>query len=86
VTGEDVVLLPPTKYYAQHKEMHDTLENTIIMTVIPFISFIVVTIATIVTAVTLKRMIAWREGAAGHSASKKSQVTVRFGLCFIHIF
>jgi hypothetical protein len=32
VTGEDVVLLPPTKYYTQHKEMYDTLENTIIMT------------------------------------------------------
>ena len=72
-----MITLPFTQYYLNHKTLVDVLENNVITTVIPFVTFIVVTVATAITIVTLKRMMAWREETA-NTSRQKSQVPFFF--------
>ena len=64
---------PPTSQYINNKFLIDVLENFVITTAVPFVTFVVVALATAITNVTLRRAMAWRDGA-GQGNSKKSQV------------
>nr|KAG5686920.1 hypothetical protein BaRGS_020729 [Batillaria attramentaria] len=54
-TNQTLVALPPTQVYADLKQFIDIMENTVIMVVIPTVTFSVVSVATGVTIVKIKQ-------------------------------
>ena len=72
-TGKMMVTLPSTPYYLNYKALIDALDNHVIMTVIPFVTFVVVTVATAITIVRLRRVMTWRRKSAS-TCRRSSQV------------
>ncbi|XP_025101169.1 probable G-protein coupled receptor 32 [Pomacea canaliculata] len=68
-----------TKLYLQNQYVFDIVENTIIMTVIPFTTYIVVVLATAVTVVQLNRALAWRQmwGSSVSSSTARQTLLVK---------
>ncbi|KAL8577622.1 hypothetical protein ACOMHN_036813 [Nucella lapillus] len=75
-TGQTIINLPGTPYYLRHQELLDFLENYVIMSVIPSVTFVVVTIATLITVIKLRSVMLWREKSAAGSSNKRSQVAL----------
>ena len=61
VTTYDLVA---TQLY--HPEVFDLLDNMLIGTIIPIVTFVVVVVATTATVVQLKRVIDWRQRASAN--------------------
>nr|KAG5693114.1 hypothetical protein BaRGS_014064 [Batillaria attramentaria] len=75
-TGEVLYFLALTQFYFDNQKLIDVVENTFLMIVIPFTTFIVVTAATAVTVVKLKRAITWRETSGSDSTINKRQMAL----------
>ena len=75
-TGKITLFLTTTEFRSQYILLYNIVENTFIMTVIPFTTFTVVTIATAITVVQLKRAIAWRHGSSSSSSSDVREVAL----------
>ena len=56
--------LASTQLYQHDPEVFDVLENMLIGTIIPVVTFVVVVVATTATVVQLKRVIDWRQRAS----------------------
>nr|KAG5693116.1 hypothetical protein BaRGS_014066 [Batillaria attramentaria] len=75
-TGEVLYFLTMTQFFFDNRQLIDVVENTFLMIVIPFFTFIVVSAATAVTVVKLKRAITWRETSGSDSTISKRQVAL----------
>ena len=60
VTNATVYDLVSSQLYLDNSQFFDVLENVVITTTFPIITFIVVVVSTSVTVVQLKRVIVWR--------------------------
>ena len=75
-TGKITLFLTTTEFRSQYILLYNIVENTLVMIVIPFTTFIVVTVATAITVVQLKRAIAWRHGSSSTSSSDVREVAL----------
>ena len=72
-TGKMTATLASTPYYLNYKALIDALDNHVIMTVIPFVTYVVVTMATAITIVKLRSVMKWRRKSAS-TCRRSSQV------------
>nr|KAG5712161.1 hypothetical protein BaRGS_014511 [Batillaria attramentaria] len=75
-TGKVLYFLTLTQFYFDNRLLYNIVENTFLMIVIPFFTFIVVSAATAVTVVKLKRAVTWRETSGCDSAISKRQIAL----------
>ncbi|KAL8618737.1 hypothetical protein ACOMHN_015147 [Nucella lapillus] len=74
-TGETRLFPSSTQFYARHKLLYTIVEDTILMAVIPFGTFIVVVISTIVTVLELNLRSRWRQlSSSSDGAATRQQV------------
>ena len=65
-TNVTVYGLMSTRLYHDHPQVFDVLENMVLATLIPIVTFVVVVVATTATVVQLKRVIDWRQKASAN--------------------
>nr|KAG5709228.1 hypothetical protein BaRGS_017980 [Batillaria attramentaria] len=77
VSNRTTYRLRSTRLYLDNRLLFDFLENTVIMAVIPFLTFIVVVVATTVTVIQLKRAISWRKKSTAGADIRKEVALVK---------
>ena len=62
-TGKTTYFLSMTPFYYRHTLLYDVVENTLLMIVLPCVTFTGVTLSTAITVLQLRRAVAWRAGS-----------------------
>ncbi|XP_076435247.1 uncharacterized protein LOC143275069 [Babylonia areolata] len=75
-TNTTRVFTRTTQAFRENQELFDFLENVMVMTVIPVVTFTVVVVATVLTAVRLVRMVKWRKAVSENATMKRSQMSL----------
>ncbi|KAL8568173.1 hypothetical protein ACOMHN_027696 [Nucella lapillus] len=72
-TGKTILFLTSSEFYVRNKLLYSVVEDTLLMVVVPVITFITVVISTIVTVLELNLRLRWRQLSSSSEGSATRQ-------------
>nr|KAG5695660.1 hypothetical protein BaRGS_029150 [Batillaria attramentaria] len=77
LTGQTAAYMGTSEFFLRNRMLFDVIQNTLLMIVVPAVTFIGVSAATVVTVVQLKRAITWRQETSTSQSTHREAALVK---------